>query len=194
MKAKALQELYARIENCKCECTGEREGAGKVKDRYSWDKEIVFLGEAPGGEEIKQGVPFVGQAGHKLDAYLKLAGLSRDDIFIVNSVKCRPTKNEGRANRKPCGCEVKACAHWLDQELKILSPKVIVTLGDVALKKFGGSKVRIGNYHGQPLVWKQITVFPLYHPAASIYRRTLEAVIQEDFIKLGGWLKNNLNR
>ncbi|WP_027364457.1 uracil-DNA glycosylase [Desulfotruncus alcoholivorax] len=194
MKSKALQELYVKIANCKCRCPGERKGAGLVRDRYNPDTGVVFLGEAPGGEEVKQGVPFVGQAGRKLDSYLELAGLSRKDVFIINSVKCRPTKNEGRANRKPTGCEVKACAHWLEQELEILSPRVIVTLGDVALRKFGGSKVRIGNYHGQPLVWNQIIVFPLYHPAAAIYRRALEDVIKEDFIKLGRWLKQNIKQ
>ena len=192
MKFRVLQELYDQIIACNCRCPGERE-RGLVKDRYSQSTAIVFLGEAPGGEEIKQGLPFVGQAGHKLAAYLDLAGLTRKDIYIINSVKCRPTKNGGRANRKPGGCEIKACAHWLKQELEILSPRVIVTLGDVALKNFGGNKVSIGNYHGQPLVWSKTAVFPMYHPAAAIYRRALEDVIKDDFIKLGKWLRQNSN-
>lgn len=189
LKEKLLHELYERIKNCNCDCPGERQGAGTVRDQSKPDVGIVFLGEAPGKEEIKKGIPFTGQAGQKLDGYLKLAGITREDIFIINSVKCRPTKNNGRANRKPNACEIKACSHWLEQELEALSPRIIVTLGDVALKKFGGNSTRIGNYHGQPLVWERYTVFPMYHPAAAIYRRALEKTIQEDFVKLGQWLK-----
>ncbi|SFQ95922.1 uracil-DNA glycosylase [Desulfoscipio geothermicus] len=189
MKEQALNQLYARVTGCCCDCPGEREGAGLVRDRSNPDVGIVLLGEAPGGEEIKKGVPFAGQAGRKLVDYLALAGLTRADVFIINSVKCRPTKNNDRANRKPNACEIKACAHWLDEELAILSPVTVVTLGDVALKKFGGNAVRIGNYHGQPLVWGELTVFPMYHPAAAIYRRALEDVIAEDFAKLGRWLQ-----
>lgn len=191
MKEKALQNLYNLISGCNCDCPGEREGAGQVRDSNNPNAGIVLLGEAPGGEEIKQGMPFMGQAGRKLEGYLKIAGLSRSDVYIINTVKCRPTKNNGRANRKPNSCEIKSCAHWLDEELEILSPKIIITLGEVALKRFGGSKMSIGNCHGQPLVDERFTIFPLYHPAASIYRRALEEVIEQDFIKLGIWLYKN---
>lgn len=189
MKEQALNKLYARVTGCCCDCPGEREGAGLARDYGNPDLGIVFLGEAPGGEEIKKGMPFAGQAGRKLDNYLALAGLTRADVFIINSVKCRPTKNNGRANRKPNACEIKACARWLDEELAILSPVIVVTLGDVALKRFGGNALHIGSYHGQPLLWGEVTVFPMYHPAAAIYRRALEDVIAEDFVKLGRWLQ-----
>ncbi|TYO93885.1 uracil-DNA glycosylase [Desulfallas thermosapovorans] len=189
MKEKALLQLYNRITGCQCPCPGERTGAGLVWDRGYPGSRIVFLGEAPGGEEIKQGLPFVGQAGHNLAGHLGLAGLERRDVFITNTVKCRPTKNNGRANRRPVACEVKHCARWLDEELAILSPRVIVTLGDVALKRLGGSDMRVGNCHGQPFELEKYTVFPMYHPAASIYRRALIEVIENDFKKLGAWLR-----
>jgi len=191
MKEIALLNLYDRLTGCICDCPGERVGAGLVRDRGNPETSIILLGEAPGGDEILKGSPFTGQAGRKLDGYLELAGLSRTDVFIINSVKCRPTKNSGRANRRPNSCEIKNCSRWLEEELQILKPRVIITLGDVALKKFGGNKIKIGNYHGQPLLWEQYTVFPLYHPAASIYRRALEKVIKDDFTKLGYWLKQN---
>ncbi len=190
MKENALQQLYHRITDCRCPCTGERTAGILVMDRGNPAARIVFLGEAPGGEEIKQGIPFSGQAGRNLDGYLQLAGLSRKDIFIVNTVKCRPTQNNGRANRKPGICEIKYCAHWLDEELAIISPRVIVTLGDVALKRMGGGRsMRISDYHGRPFVMEKYIVFPMYHPAAAIYRRALAEVIESDFVKLGGWLR-----
>ncbi len=190
MKEKSLQQLYSRIINCRCPCPGERTGGLLVREHGNPGKRIVFLGEAPGAEEIKQGMPFVGQAGRNLEGYLQLADLERKDIFIVNTVKCRPTQNNGRANRKPGVCEIKSCAHWLDEELAILSPWVIVTLGDVALKRLGGGKSRrISDCHGQPFSLERYTVFPMYHPAAAIYRRALTEVIEGDFKKLGNWLK-----
>ncbi len=188
MKEKALEALYAQIKGCRCQCPGEREGAGATRDYGNPDAGVVMLGEAPGKEEIKQGIPFAGQAGFKLNEYLQLAGLQRSDLYIINTVKCRPTKNNGRSNRKPNRCEISSCARWLEEELKILSPRVIITLGDIALKQFAGNSMRISDYHGRPLVRQQTLVFPLYHPAAVIYRRALDKVMAEDFVKLGRWL------
>lgn len=162
-----------------------------VWDRYGDpDAGLVLIGEAPGGEEIRQGRPFVGQAGLKLEAYLKLAGLTRAGVFIINTVKCRPTKNNGGANRTPRSCEIRSCTPWLEEELQIVAPGVVLTLGDVALKSFNRD-FKIGLCHGQPMFLGQYHLFPLYHPAAAIYRRSLEEVIQQDFIKLGQWLRQN---
>jgi len=180
----ALQQLYERIKRCVCDCPGERQGAGTVRDNGSLQAGILLLGEAPGGEEIKRGVPFVGQAGVNLDGCLSLAGLTRDSVLITNTVKCRPTKNEGRANRRPTACEIKSCVRWLDEELHILSPRVIITLGDVALKRLGGPSLRLAECHGRPLTLNGTTVIPMYHPAAVIYRRQLEPVIAADFTGL----------
>ena len=189
MRQKLLHALYEQVTYCGCGCPGERQGAGAVRDTGNPDAGIVLLGEAPGSEEIRRGAPFVGQAGVKLDGYLRLAGLGRSDIFIINSVKCRPTKNGGRANRRPTVCEIRSCARWLDQELKIISPGLIITLGDVALKRIGVPAARIGECHGVPLAWEGVPVIPMYHPAAVIYRPQLEEVIAADFTNLGRWLK-----
>lgn len=184
-----MQGFYERVRSCRCACPGEREGAGVVWDCYgNPDAGLVLIGEAPGGEEIRQGRPFVGQAGIKLEAYLELAGLTRADIFIMNTVKCRPTKNNGGANRTPGSCEIKSCAPWLEEELKIVAPGVILTLGGVALKIFNRA-FRIGDCHGQPMSLGPYQLLPLYHPAAAIYRRDLEEVIQQDFINMGQWLR-----
>ena len=184
MKQYSLQRLYERIRRCSCDCPGERQGAGTVRDTGNPEVGIVLLGEAPGGEEIKRGAPFVGQAGINLDGYLRLAGLTREDVLITNTVKCRPTKNDGRANRRPTSCEIRSCARWLDEELQILSPRVVVALGDVALKRIIGQAGRIGECHGEPLLLNGIKVIPMYHPAAVIYRRQLEPVIAADFVNL----------
>lgn len=189
MKHESLIELYRRVEACACHCPGERQGAGTVWDTGDAGSGIILLGEAPGGEEIKRGVPFVGQAGVHLEGYLQHAGLARSDVFIVNSVKCRPVKNGGRANRRPTACEIKACARWLDEELAVLKPRVIVTLGDVALKRIAPAGLRIGQCHGRPLEMGTTVVFPMYHPAAVIYRRQLEELIVADFTALGEWLR-----
>jgi len=184
-----IDELYALIMNCNQPCSGEKT-RGLVRDIGDPKRKIVFLGEAPGAEEIKKGCPFSGQAGTKLASYLGLANLTREDIFILNTVKCRPTKNNGRANRKPSADEIKKCAFWLDEELKLISPNVVVTLGDVALQRLGGKKHKLGTCHGQPFTADDYIVYPMYHPAAAIYRRDLEQVIEEDFRALGLWLRS----
>jgi len=188
LKQHSLQHLYERIRRCSCDCPGERQGAGTVRDTGNPEVGVVLLGEAPGREEIKRGAPFVGQAGINLDGYLRLADLTRSDVLITNTVKCRPTKNDGRANRRPTGCEIRSCARWLDEELQILAPRLVIALGDVALKRLGGQAKRIGECHGEPLMLNGITVIPMYHPAAVIYRRQLEPVIAADFTNLQKWL------
>ncbi|MCG8402637.1 MAG: uracil-DNA glycosylase [Firmicutes bacterium] len=193
MKKALLHHLYQQVRRCNCQCPGERQGAGTVVDTGNPETGIVLLGEAPGGEEIKLGEPFVGRAGVNLEGYLRLAGLQRGDVFIINSVKCRPVKNGGRANRRPVSCEIRSCARWLDEELAILSPRVIIALGDVALKRFGDPVRRIGECHGEPLLVDGVTVIPMYHPAAVIYRRQLAEVIAADFINLGQWLKRSFS-
>ena len=186
-----INDLYAQIVQCDRICAGEK-AKGAVRDGGNEGAGVIFLGEAPGAEEIKQGRPFTGQAGAKLEGYLKLAGLMRKDIFIINTVKCRPTKNNGKANRRPTVGEIKCCSYWLDEELKLLAPKVVVTLGDVALQRMGGGKRKLADCHGKAFIAEEYVVYPLYHPAAAIYRRDLEATIVEDFQLLGEWIKSNI--
>ncbi len=151
--------------------------------------QLVLVGEAPGGEEEKQGRPFVGKAGKNLAEFLEILNLERSDIYITNVVKLRPFKvNEktGRiSNRPPNREEVDFFTPYLFRELDILSPKYVVTLGNFALKAISGDKTAvIGSVHGSNIMLPKFTLFPLYHPASIIYNPSLKSVYLEDLKKL----------
>lgn len=155
---------------------------------------LMMIGEAPGGEEEKQGRPFVGKAGKNLSSFLEVIGFKREEIYISNVVKLRPTKvspKTGKAvNRPPSGEEITFFLPFLQEEIHMISPKVIVTLGNVPLKAVSGDKsITIGDVHGQPYpLWEEMVLFPLYHPAAVIYNRALSEVYQEDLLRLKEFL------
>jgi uracil-DNA glycosylase family 4 len=156
------------------------------------DKTVFLLGEAPGGNEDLEGIPFCGQAGSILQEFLELSGLSEQELYIGNVVKCRPVKPSKRgrygnyANRKPTSKEMKSCVPWLIEELKLVEPKVLVTLGNVPLSFVLGKNLPIGNYHGKEFFSERLGlwVFPLYHPAALIYDRSKRQSYEEDVKKL----------
>lgn len=156
---------------------------------------LMMIGEAPGGEEEKQGRPFVGKAGKNLSAFLEVVGLKREEIFISNVVKLRPTKESpktGKAvNRPPSADEIAFFLPFLQEEIKVLAPKVVVTLGNVPLKAVTGEKKAvIGDYHGKPLPLAEgRTLFALYHPAAVIYNRALQEVYDADLLALRAFLQ-----
>lgn len=147
----------------------------------SADAEIMFVGEAPGRQEDLKGEPFVGSAGKFLDELLASIGLSRDKIYITNVVKSRPVFGPppGR-NRAPSAEEIGACAPWLIEQIKIIRPKLIVTLGRIALEQFLPGR-KVANVHGRPQTLDGVTVLPLYHPAMALYRRDWTAVLKRDF-------------
>ncbi|MBQ3180424.1 MAG: uracil-DNA glycosylase [Firmicutes bacterium] len=158
------------------------------------EKPLIFmLGEAPGGREDQEGRPFCGQAGGILDDFLRLAGLKREEVYISNVVKCRPTRPSksgiygNYANRKPTPDEIRTCAPWLEAELAILAPKLVVTLGGVPLSYVLGKNGAVGQYHGQPFFWEKLRVwvYPLYHPAALIYDASKKTAYEQDVKKLG---------
>jgi len=136
---------------------------------------VLFVGEGPGRNEDLQGKPFVGAAGKQLETFLTDAGLSRADVYITNVVKCRPL-----ANRRPTEAEVEACRPYLERQLSLISPKVVVLLGETALKRFL-PKENLSGAHGKLFQEARFAIFPTYHPAAMIYNRSLEQVIREDF-------------
>ena len=152
---------------------------------------VMLIGEAPGEQESLQGRPFVGKAGKNLDGFLSVLELKREDIYISNVVKIRPTKTseKGRlSNRPPNKEELALFTPYLMEEILLVQPKMIVTLGNVALKALCGPKAIIGDMHGRET---QITVthekqeasyalFPLYHPASIIYNRSLQEVYDGD--------------
>lgn len=156
---------------------------------------LMMIGEAPGGEEEQQGRPFVGTAGKNLSAFLEVVGLKREEIYISNVVKIRPTRNSPKTgkpvNRPPSAEEIAFFLPFLQEEIEAVSPKVIVTLGNVPLKAVTGEKKAvIGEYHGRPQTLSDGRIlFALYHPAAVIYNRALQEVYDADLIQLRVFLE-----
>ncbi len=151
--------------------------------------EIMLIGEAPGGEEEKQGRPFVGKAGKNLDEFLEIVGLDRGDIYISNVCKLRPFKLSPKTgkpiNRAPNREELDFFVPLLHEEIKIVRPKLIVTLGNFALNYVLMDKsVTIGQCHGQLIERDDMKIFPLYHPASVIYDRAKGPVYIEDLHRL----------
>ena len=146
---------------------------------------LMLIGEAPGEQESLQGRPFVGKAGKNLDHFLKLAGLEREEIYISNAVKIRPTKvgKTGRiGNRPPTKEEIALFRPWLLREIEEIAPRVIATLGNVPLHAVTGGKTTIGEVHGRMIDAGEtgLPLFALYHPASLIYNRSLEGVYEND--------------
>ena len=141
--------------------------------------QIMFIGESPGYNEDMQGRPFVGQAGKLLEKTLQeVLNLKREDVYITNIVKFRPPDN-----RDPFDNEIAACADWLDRQIKIISPKIIVTLGRYSMAKFIPG-VTISQIHGVARYYHELIIFPMYHPAAALRGTTMMNAFREDFVKL----------
>jgi len=150
---------------------------------------IMLVGEAPGAQEALLGRPFVGKAGKNLDKFLEMTGFRREDLYITNVVKFRPTKISaaGRTiNRTPTREEVQLFLPWLKKEIDSIKPDCIVTLGNTALSALCG-KVVIGQVHGQFLEAEGRVVYPIYHPASLIYNRALADTYREDLLRLARW-------
>jgi len=141
---------------------------------------VLFVGEAPGRNEDLNGEPFVGAAGRLLDELLVSIGLSRSDIYIANVLKCRPPKN-----RDPKRPEIESCTPFLHEQIRIIDPTVVVTLGNFATRLLLDTKVGITDLHGAPVVIDGRTVLPVFHPAATIYDRTKRDDLFADFATLG---------
>jgi len=153
---------------------------------------IMLIGEAPGSKEIELGQPFVGQAGKHLEEFLQVLEIKREDIYITNSVKYRPTKvnpKTGRlSNRTPTIKEIEDFREFVFEEIDIINPKIIVTLGNIPLKSLLEKSIKIGEVHGRLesiyINGNPYSIFPLYHPAAVIYNRDLREVYISDLHKL----------
>ena len=146
---------------------------------------LMLIGEAPGEQETLQGRPFVGKAGQNLDHFLALAGLCREEIYISNAVKLRPTKTgkTGRlSNRPPTKDEIALFRPWLLREIAEVAPQMIATLGNVPLRAVTGRSLTIGEVHGQVIDAGEtgLPLFALYHPASLIYNRALSDVYERD--------------
>ena len=156
---------------------------------------LMLIGEAPGETEVIKRRPFVGKAGKNLDEFLTLMDMKREDIYISNVVKIRPTEQgpTGRLrNRAPSKEELALFTPWLMKEIAIVQPKVLVTLGNVPLKALTNPKITIGDCHGTLMESQAgIALYALYHPASIIYRRALLTVYQEDVLNLKERLAQN---
>ena len=148
------------------------------------DADVVFVGEAPGASEDKQGRPFVGSAGKLLDRLLEDAGLQRDDVFITNVVKARPPKN-----RDPRATEVRHYLPWLLAQLDVIEPNLVIPLGRHPLAHFAPD-VKISEAHGRVLETDRWRLFPLFHPAAALHNPSLRETLHEDARKLGETLRS----
>ena len=173
-----LDEIAAEVRQCQnCAlCQGRTQAVPGVGPANA---QIMLVGEAPGAQEDRQGEPFVGPAGQLLTALLAEAGLSRDDVFITNIVKCRPP-----GNRDPAPDEIGACRDYLDGQIAVINPRVVCTLGRPALQTLVDPQATIGREHGQPREADGVLFVPLYHPAAALHRDSLRPALLEDMRRL----------
>lgn len=145
--------------------------------------DLMFVGEAPGFHEDKQGYPFVGQAGKLLDKLLEGIGLTRQHVYVANVLKCRPP-----GNRDPMPDEIEACESYLFRQIGLIEPRLVATLGNFATKLLSGKQYGITKVHGQPqptqLGGRAVTLFPLYHPAAALYTPSMLRTLEEDFARI----------
>ncbi|MEC9307976.1 MAG: uracil-DNA glycosylase [Chloroflexota bacterium] len=170
----SLQEISELVRKCK-DCALHLNRSNAVPGEGSSTAEIMLIGEGPGQQEDRQGRPFVGQAGKFLNEMLVSIGLNRNDVFIGNMVKCRPP-----GNRDPSPDEINACSKFLDRQIELINPLLIVTLGRFALGRFFPGE-SITKVRGTVRIYNDRTIFPILHPAAALYRQELKAVILEDF-------------
>jgi uracil-DNA glycosylase len=181
----ALAGLNAEIAECRqCELAATRTRTVPGEGRA--DAEILFIGEAPGYYEDQQGRPFVGPAGQFLEQLLGCIGLRRADVFIANVIKCRPPQNQD-----PLPHQIRACEGWLQRQLEIIEPKMVITLGRYSMAKFFPGQ-SISKIHGQPRRIGELLVVPMYHPAAALHQGSLRKTIEDDFKKLPPVLKSAL--
>jgi uracil-DNA glycosylase len=182
-RREALKQVLARARSCvRCpELAATRKtvvfGSGNA------DAELMFVGEAPGASEDEQGVPFVGRAGKLLEKLLEEIGLRRTDVFIANTLKCRPP-----GNRDPLPVEIDNCQEYLHRQVELIRPSVICTLGNFSTKLLRRDPTGITRLHGQPEVivlgGRAVRLYPIYHPAAALYTPRMLETLREDFARL----------
>ena len=172
-----LSDLCAEIAVCqRCALSSGRRNA--VPGEGPENADIMFVGEAPGFHEDRQGRPFVGAAGHFLNELLASIGLGREDVYICNVLKCRPPDN-----RDPKAEEIEACRPFLDRQIELVAPKMIVTLGRFSMARWFPN-VRISRIHGQPKKIGGVLYLPMFHPAAALHQPRYRVDIEQDMLKI----------
>jgi len=172
-----LTELYEEIANCR-DCELAKHRTKVVPGEGSEDAELLFIGEAPGWHEDQQGRPFVGPAGAFLNQLLSSIGLSREQVYIANVIKCRPP-----GNRDPLPAEVQACRKWLDHQIEIIQPRIIITLGRYSLARYFPNE-SISKIHGKARKEGKVVCYPMYHPAAALHQGSLRQIIEADMLRI----------
>jgi uracil-DNA glycosylase family 4 len=173
-----LEDLHARVASC-TDCDLYKSAINAVPGEGSPRADLMFIGEGPGAKEDALGRPFVGPAGQVLNQLLASIGLKREDVYISNMVKHRPPDN-----RDPLPGEIQACAKYLEEQIKLINPKVVIPLGRHALAKWF-PKDTISKVHGRPRRLGELTLFPQYHPAAVLHNPTIRPALERDFQEMG---------
>jgi uracil-DNA glycosylase len=189
-RREGLVELFKEVQDCtRCPLYETRTkavfGAGNA------DADLMFVGEAPGAEEDRQGLPFVGRAGQLLNQLLEEIGLSREDVFIANVLKSRPP-----SNRDPQPQEIEACEPYLWEQVRLIEPRVVCTLGNFATKLLSGSPTGITKVRGTPQVHelggRTVYLLPLFHPAAALRTPAVKEQLRGDFATIPELLQRPL--
>ncbi len=173
----ALSQLQQEIALCQ-QCQLAKYRTRTVPGEGAEDAEIMFIGEAPGWHEDQQGRPFVGPAGLFLEQLLASIGLRREQVYIANVIKCRPT-----GNRDPLPAEILACRTWLERQIELIHPQIIVTLGRYSMAMFFPGK-SISKIHGTAQKRDNVIYYAMYHPAAALHQQRLRRAIEEDMLKI----------
>ncbi len=173
----ALSKLYEEIALCQ-QCEIAKYRTKVVPGEGADDADIIFIGEAPGWHEDQQGRPFVGPAGQYLDELLASIHLKREQVYIANVVKCRP-----QGNRDPLPVEIHNCRKWLERQIELIHPKIIVTLGRYSMAMFFPGK-SISKIHGTAQKRDNVIYYAMYHPAAALHQQSLRQAIGEDMLKI----------
>jgi len=183
----SLEAIREQVRTC-TDCPLSQTRTQAVPGEGPPNADVVLIGEGPGHHEDQQGTPFVGPAGKFLDNLLASAGFRRGDVFITNMVKCRPP-----GNRDPLPNETDACSKYLDRQLELIKPKLVVTLGRFSLKKFFPNET-ISRARGKPRRQEEFTVLPMFHPAAALHRNQFREIVEEDFRAMPEILKETISR
>lgn len=181
-RRESLVSVYREAQTCtRCGLSESRTevvfGSGNA------DADLMFVGEAPGAEEDRQGIPFVGRSGQLLTKMLAEVGIAREEVFIANTLKCRPP-----GNRDPLPSEIQTCLPWLEEQIRLIQPKVVATLGNFATKLLREDPTGITRVHGTPtsreMGGREVTLFPLFHPAAALRSKSVADLMRKDISSL----------
>ncbi|HLF27061.1 MAG TPA: uracil-DNA glycosylase [Anaerolineae bacterium] len=177
MNGDSLDTVASEVMGC-TRCILHKSRVKAVPGEGPAHAELMFIGEGPGFHENQQGRPFVGAAGQFLEELLASIGLKREQVYIGNVVKCRPP-----GNRDPLPDEIEACKEYLDRQIALINPKVVVTLGRFSMARAFPNE-KISRVHGQPRKVDGIVYVPMFHPAAALHQPSLRRTVEEDFQKL----------